>query len=486
MQFNSYLFLLAFLPVTVVGYWLLMRYTRKVIARSFLLVCCLVFYSYVNIAYLPILLGSILVNYGLGVLMSDQYSRSQQTRKFYLVTGLFLNIGFLGYCKYTNFFISTLNSAFGSSFNLTRLILPLGISFFTFQQIAYLVDRAKGNAPDYKLLDYALFITYFPTITSGPIAMHNEIITQFNTPSRQVFSSDNFARGLYSFTLGLAKKLFLAELFAGVANWGFSTDVSRIGSVSAVFVMLAYTLQLYFDFSGYSDMASGLSLMFNIELPLNFNSPYKALTIDDFWKRWHMTLTRFLTKYIYYPLGGNRKGTIRTYVNIMIIFLISGLWHGANITFVVWGAMHGLASVISRIFKKQIAKWHPAFSWFSTFIFVSLAWVFFRANSLAQGIELIKEMGRMEFKPFDSAMIAAFSTPEIELLVKIFNQKALPAFVVTLLMAIGLLICVNTRNVSERLANFRPTIVRLIITVLLLFVSILSFGMVTEFLYVNF
>lgn len=250
-----------------------------------------------------------------------------------LILGIMANIALLGYFKYSDFFIENINDVFKTNMALLNLTLPLAISFFTFQQIAYLVDSYKGKTQEYDVVNYAVFVTFFPQLIAGPIVHHKEMMPQFAYASNNRINAENISRGLFIFAIGLFKKVVIADTFAIYANEGF--DVAKVLSFyEAWATSLSYTFQLYFDFSGYTDMAIGLALLFNIVLPFNFNSPYKALNIQDFWRRWHMTLSRFLRDYIYIPLGGNRKGTVLTYRNLMATFVIGGLWHGAAWTFV--------------------------------------------------------------------------------------------------------------------------------------------------------
>ncbi len=302
MLFNSYEYILLFLPLVVLIYFGLNRLGRADGAKVWLVLASCFFYSYWNPVYLPILLGSIVVNYGVGTLLRTK-PWDELVRRGVLIAGLAFNIGLLGYYKYADFFISTLNGVTGSHFNLLHLLLPLGISFFTFQQIAYLVDTYRGEAREYRLLNYALFVSFFPQLVAGPIVHHREMMGQFEDKANKRWISDNVARGLFIFVMGLAKKVLIADTFGMWATYGFDTATS-LTLIEGWVTSLSYSLQLYFDFSGYTDMAIGAALMFNIVLPINFFSPYKALSIQDFWRRWHMTLSRFLRDYIYIPLGG--------------------------------------------------------------------------------------------------------------------------------------------------------------------------------------
>ena len=355
---------------------------------------------------------------------------------------------------------------------------PLGLSFFTFQQIAWLVDSFCMETGDYSFWDYFLFTVYFPKIAMGPILLHGEFMPQLKDPSRLKADSRNMAEGLMILAVGLFKKVILAEFFAGPVNWGYA-QVEILSSTDAFLVMLAYTFQLYFDFSGYCDMAMGISRMFNLELPLNFNSPYKALSPVEFWKRWHMTLTRFLRTYIYFPLGGSRKGSLRTYMNIMIVFLVSGFWHGAAWTFILWGALHGAAQALNRVFKRQWENLHTAFRWMATFLFVNLTWVIFRSESISQAKLFLKRLldfGNMQINP---SFMDSFKMVELPLWLtghRVFTVLGLYGIVLCLVM--------NARNMGE--TELRPTFLRGAGTALLLVWSVLSLAGISGFIYFQF
>lgn len=275
------------------------------------------------------------------------------------------------------------------------MVLPLAISFFTFQQIAFLVDTYKGETREYHFLNYALFISFFPQLIAGPIVHHQEMMPQFKRNENNQFDTANTVKGIFIFIIGLFKKVVIADTLAIWAIKGFDQATS-LTFIEGWITSLSYTFQLYFDFSGYSDMAIGLALLFHIKLPVNFHSPYKALNIQDFWKRWHMTLGRFLTKYLYIPLGGNQKGRVHTYINLLIVFVISGLWHGAGWTFVFWGFLHGLAAVVHRIWRDMGYKMNKFLAWFLTFQFVNVAWIFFRAKSWDDAAKVFKAMFALE------------------------------------------------------------------------------------------
>ena len=484
MLFNSYIFLLLFLPICILGYFGLNHFKKYKLAQFFLLCMSLWFYAYFNLSYLAIIVVSILFNY----FIYKKLEKAQRHRKLLLIIGLSANILSFFYFKYMDFFISNINIIFNKDIPLLKIVLPLGISFFTFQQLSFVIDSYKKEVPKYDLLHYASFVTFFPQLIAGPIVTHDELIPQFLNKKNKVFNWDNFAKGLYAFTLGLAKKVLIADTFGVVVNYGFGlADISSLNSTNAIIVMLAYTIQIYFDFSGYSDMAIGLGKMFNIDLPVNFNSPYKALTIREFWDRWHMTLTRFFTKYIYIPLGGSRKGKVKTCINVMIVFLISGFWHGANWTFILWGLMHGLFCVINRIFKKFFDNLHPALNWLITFSFINIMWIFFRASSISQALLFIKSLFKFKFGAIDANILKAFKLPEFTLLLdRIKIESILPYFMLQVFFIVAFIIILGNKNVNKKMEEFKPTLWNALKTVFLITWCIISFAGVSTFLYFNF
>ncbi|MCT7446336.1 MBOAT family O-acyltransferase [Aliarcobacter skirrowii] len=397
MLFNSYEFIFAFLPFVFITYFYLMHKRLVIAAKGFLVFASLFFYSWWNIAYLPLILISMLFNYVVGNSLAKASFENKKglnksfSKKSILIFGIVANLSLLGYFKYADFFIANFNLVSSSNVNLLHLVLPLAISFFTFQQIAYLVDSYKGETKEYDFLNYALFVTFFPQLIAGPIVHHKEMMPQFASRWNMVKRYKNIALGLFIFSIGLFKKVVIADTFAVWATAGFDNAVT-LNLIEAWATSLSYTFQLYFDFSGYTDMAIGIALLFNIKLPINFNSPYKALSIQDFWRRWHMTLSRFLRDYIYIPLGGNRKGEFRTYTNLLATFLIGGLWHGAGWTFIIWGALHGIALAIHRFWQSLGFKMNKILAWFITFNFVNIAWVFFRAKSWEDAIKVLSSM----------------------------------------------------------------------------------------------
>ncbi len=398
MLFNSYEFIFLFLPITLIIFFSIGGKEHHRIAIAWLVGASLFFYGWWKPAYLGLMLISILFNYAIGVALTHK------PKKITLIFGIAVNLLLIGYFKYANFFIDNLNQLTGINYHLETIILPLAISFFTFQQITYLVDAYKGETKEYNFLHYCLFVTFFPQLIAGPIVHHKEMLPQFAKNVIYKLNHEHLAVGLTIFFLGLFKKVVLAD---GIAIYATPVFAAAEQGVALTFFeawggALAYTFQLYFDFSGYSDMAIGIARMFGIRLPLNFHSPYKAVNIIDFWRRWHITLSRFLRDYLYIPLGGSRKGKVQRYLNLMITMLLGGLWHGAGWTFVVWGALHGFYLMINHAWHtvrralgddlSRSSWWGRGLSQLITFIAVVVAWVFFRAESFDGAINVLSGM----------------------------------------------------------------------------------------------
>lgn len=455
MLFNSFEFIFIFLPSVFFIYFILIKLGFFKISTLFLTIASLAFYSYYNISYLTIILASIIFNYTI----------SKMINKKILFIGIIANLSLLGYFKYTDFFITNLNAITGSNIDLMHIVLPLAISFFTFQQIAFLVDSYHGNTKEYNFTNYALFISFFPQLIAGPIVHHKEMMPQFSEKNNQKINYENISKGIFIFIIGLCKKMVIADYLASFATAGFNNTHS-LNFIDAWTSSLSYTFQLYFDFSGYCDMAVGAALLFNIKLPINFNSPYKALNVQDFWRRWHITLSRFLRDYIYIPLGGNKKTQISTYCNLFAVFLIGGLWHGAGWGFIVWGALHGVAQVIYRI-TSHFKRPPKIIAWIITFLFINFTWVFFRADNLADAINVIKAM--LGFNGFDIKPI-------------IGSQMALIA------ITMSLIVCTGLKNSNQMMQNAKFGWASAIFTALLI-VSAYFASLSTEvspFLYFNF
>lgn len=487
MLFNSYIFILFFLPLCLLGYFGLNHLKKYGLAQLFLLAMSLWFYGYFNPGYLLIIAVSIAVNYLFSYAMS--HTEKPFLKKAELLIGIAFNLAILFYYKYYDFFIENLNALFATDYTLKHILLPLGISFFTFQQLSYVIDAYRGEVEKYGFVQYASFVVYFPQLVAGPIVTHDELIPQFMDESKKRFNWDNFEKGLYIFSLGLAKKVLIADVFGNAANWGFS-NIPQLDATNAALTALAYTIQIYFDFSGYCDMAIGIGQMMNIDLPVNFDSPYKAITITDFWSRWHKTLTRFFTRYIYIPLGGNRNGMLRTCINIMIVFLCSGFWHGANWTFVLWGVMHGIFSVVTRCCSGLFRKIPKALNWLITFVFVNAAWVFFRAESIRDAVSLLQKPISTEWGAVNANISSVFLLPEFEVIlgpIRVFSYLESHTGLCSAIFfgsAMALILC--AKNAYQHMCSDKRSFGSLLFAAFLLIWCIFSFAGVSTFLYFNF
>lgn len=402
MLFNSYEFIFVFLPGVYLGYLLTARLGVAGLPLIWLFGASLFFYGYWNPRYLIVLIISLTLNFAIGLFLARAPSHSKRTKPV-LIFGIGLNLAAIGYFKYANFFSATANQVLGSDFHLPPIVLPLAISFFTFQQITYLVDSWRGQTREYSFLRYCLFVTFFPQLIAGPIVHHSEMMPQFREQRKIRFDVSDLSVGVTIFAFGLFKKVVIADNLALVATPVFSAaeagePLHFFQSARGIF---AYSLQLYFDFSGYTDMAIGAARIFGIRLPLNFNAPYRALNIIDFWRRWHITLSRFLRDYVYIPLGGNRNGVARKHVNLLLTMLLGGLWHGAGWTFVFWGALHGIYLIANHLwlrFSRPINRWWSrAFSRVLTLGCVMFAWIFFRAESFSGAIRMIDGLGNLPY-----------------------------------------------------------------------------------------
>jgi alginate O-acetyltransferase complex protein AlgI len=404
MLFNSYDFVCIFLPISLIGFWLFCRLHKPAFVKGWLILVCLLFYSIWSLKFLFLLFTSIAVNWLLGEALSRQRSRLSEGEKttpilkLILILGIGFNLGIIGYFKYANFFIDTVNYLGLNLAAIENLILPLAISFYTFQQIGYLVEIARNKGKNYSFPDFLLFVLFFPQLIAGPILNADELIPQFQTFNHRL-NFRHLAIGLTLFGVGLFKKTVIADSVAGYATPIFAAadHGETISFLLAWQASLAYTLQLYFDFSGYSDMAMGLSQMFNVKLPMNFFSPYKAISIADFWRRWHISLGRFLRNYLYIPLGGSRQGEMRRYFNLLITMILGGLWHGASWTFVLWGGLHGIYLCIDHGWRRFLKQRGWAFElrshqWLArllTLLAVIVSWVLFRATTLSGASQIL-------------------------------------------------------------------------------------------------
>lgn len=482
MQFNSHIFLLIFLPLAVTGACLLRRRGHRQ-ACLFLTAMSVWFYLAGSPEGIFLLGASIYFNYYMGRSLQRSPGRAK------LAAGVGLNLAVLGVLKYTDFVLGTAFGLFGADYTAQNFLIPLGLSFFTFQQIAYLCDCNKGEGGDYTPLEYALYVLFFPTILSGPIAFHHEIIPQLRA-AKPGADWNALARGLTRVSLGLAKKVLIADVLGTAVAAGFGL-AGELSSPAALTVMLGYTLQLYFDFSGYCDIASGCALMLGVELPVNFNAPYRACSVTEFWKRWHMTLTRFFTRYLYIGLGGSRGGLKKTCRNVLLVFLLSGIWHGAGWTFLIWGALHGAVMVLERVRREKGAKPLPRpLGWALTFLFVNVAWVFFRAASFGQAFALLGDLLLGGFGTLPPALTGCYLTSEVKVVNQLLGLDQIRLGVIAAVLFTGGALALATlpkRTVLDRTgADFRPTVPVLLGAAVLLFWSALSFSGVGSFLYFTF
>ena len=466
MLFNSYVYIFAFLPIVFFTYFYLVKREWLLASKALLVLSSLFFYAWWNVKYLPLILISMFVNYAVGTTLSN--NKIKRHNKKLLIAGIVFNVGLLGYFKYADFFIQNINFIANVNIPLLHLALPLAISFFTFQQIAYLVDSYKGETKEYDLLNYMVFVSFFPQLIAGPIVHHKEMMPQFEDKENKRLIYKNITAGLFVFAIGLFKKAVIADTLSPYVALGFDSGM-KLSFFEAWSVILSYAMQLYYDFSGYTDMAIGSALLFNIKLPINFNSPYKALNIQDFWRRWHITLSRFLRDYIYIPLGGNRRGRFRTYYNLFITFLIGGIWHGAGWTFVFWGFLHGIGMVIHRFFKELGYSMHKYLAWFITFIFVNITWVFFRAKEWDDAIRLLK--GMFGFY--------GFKLPQINY----FNVENYPALFVLIISTFAALFFKNSMQMWQEL---KPGFKTALVGGGVFAFSSMFLTRVSEFLYFNF
>ena len=468
MLFNSYEFILVFLPITLAVFIGLKRIGAGHLVVPWLVAASLFFYAWWNPIYLTLIGASIAVNYTAGLLLGGKTGPAAalgpRARKWIAIGGVVFNIGLIGYFKYAGFLVETINAAAGTGFSLGPVLLPLAISFFTFQQIAYVVDTYKGAPCETSLWRYALFVSFFPQLIAGPVVHARTVLPQFERLGSPTYQAHNLAVGLAMFGIGLIKKAVIADSVAVYANPVF---LAASGGAAPEFFTawggaLAYTFQLYFDFSGYSDMAIGAALMFGVRLPLNFNSPYKSLSISDFWRRWHMTLSAFLRDYLYIALGGNRRGKVRRYANLLTTMALGGLWHGAGWTFVIWGVLHGLylcinhawSAIMPKTLKERAA--YRMVAWAVTFLAVVVGWVFFRATSFESAVHILEGMAGMNGVALPAGLVLQLGPVGTWLSEHGFSDVSLSGqqFVLTwawIVVLLGVvLVCPNSQQILSR------------------------------------
>jgi D-alanyl-lipoteichoic acid acyltransferase DltB (MBOAT superfamily) len=519
MLFNSYSFIFVFLPVAFLGFFLLGKFCNQ-LAIPWLALSSLVFYAYWDWHSLTILLGSIFVNF---TLASGISKTKGPQKKWLLVTTIFINILLLACYKYSNFFLSNINYfSEGKNLFLHAVVLPLGISFFTFTQIAYLVDVYAGLVSEKSFSKYLLFVSYFPHLIAGPVIHHSQVMSQFRSAKVFHLNPENIAKGISIFSIGLAKKTIIADtlsLYASPLFHSASSGVS-VNFIEAWTGVLSYTLQLYFDFSGYCDMAIGLSLLFNIDLPINFLSPYKSLSIIDFWRRWHITLSKFLRDYLYIPLGGSKKGQVRRYLNLIITMLLGGFWHGAGWTFILWGGMHGLFLTINHLWRSFVISLginkfeglllYKILCWLLTFGCVLLGWVMFRSDSLAAALLIYKSLiasGMNITLPVELQVVLAHLLPKSVLFANTLGGLQIPLLQAWSVILLGLFVVLFMPNTNEYVSRFlssyggvlnsseplsfnffssRLPLISPIFFGILFGISLLSMTRISEFLYFKF
>lgn len=516
MFFNSATFLFGFLPIVLAGWFLLEKMENATWRQAWLLAASLVFYAWSNAAVLALFLPLTFINYLLG-------SRLQRCGvsggKWLLGAAIGINVLVLCYFKYANFFVANLNAALQSDLFIEKILLPLGISFITFMQIAWLVACRRKEAIPCSYFEFLLFSALFPQIVSGPIVYQKETQPQFRKTRTPADRATDVCVGATLFTMGLAKKVLVADTIAPWANQGFwaAGAGEPISLVAAWVGILAYAFQLYFDFSGYSDMAIGVARLFGIRLPLNFNSPYKSESISDFWRRWHMTLSRFLRDYVYIALGGNRCGSFRRSLNLFLTMLLGGFWHGAGWTFLLWGALHGSYLVINHAWTSLVERTKIPGAWIFagwggralTFLAVLVAWIFFRAENSAEAIRLLAGMVGANglYVPADPLFFK--SSPNLMGVLAWFGAQADAQFVLLgCLLALGVFVSVmpNSQQILSRLEPglvtfgkkieelptvfqflaWRPTFAWLTATVLVFAWCLLNLSNVSSFLYKDF
>ena len=474
MVFSSYLFLFAFLPLVLGGYYLLSLFKNPIYQRLFLIGASLFFYGYFNPSYLLIIVVSIFINYLLASCISGSKG-TFQTVLFWL--GVLFNVWLLGYFKYRDFFVENINTLFHTSFVLKHIALPLGISFFTFQQLSFLVSIRKGEEQLERFDDYCIFVLFFPQLVAGPIVLYSEMVPQFKDPQRRYWNWENASKGMYIFIIGLFKKAVIADTLALFADTGFASQ--SLGFCAAWATSLSYTFQVYFDFSGYSDMAVGLGKLFNIDLPFNFLSPSQSESISEFWRRWHITLGRALQSYIYFPLGGSRNGKLRTYRNLLLTFLVSGLWHGAAWTFVLWGLLHGLVNALERVFAKPLSHVPHWVRVGCTFLIVNALWVLFRAESFESAAVVYRgmvDLGNLNLLQVGYLAVDGFVGVPLAM-----NT----AYVLAALAALTL-VCFRAKNSCRMLEDFTWRKVTMWATAILFSIALVHLSRESVFIYFNF
>lgn len=501
MLFNSYIFVFLFLPVALVLYHCLNFFNKSRIAKATLIIMSLWFYAYFHLSYIFIILSSIIVNFVISGIIRSNKDRA----KLFLSIGVVFNVLLIFYYKYLDFTFANLNFIFKTDIPMLHILMPLGISFFTFQQIGYLVDTYNELIEDHNFLDYVLFVTFFPQLIAGPIVSYNEMVPQFNDETRKHWNYENFALGLFWFTTGLAKKVLIADKLGRGSDWAYA-NVVLLNGPEVILTFLLYTLRLYFDFSGYCDMACGIAKMFGIDLPINFLSPLKSLSIMEYWNKWHITLGRFLTGYVFNPMVTSlsrsmlsnrnldkekkkrRKANIG-YLSLFLTFLISGIWHGANWTFIAWGVLQGTGRVLYQIFRKRYDKWPSGLRWTINFVFTIFSQGLFGAYLIKDFGICLSKLGRGWAEGIRVHIYGIFNTDNL-----LYIEQRLPGvrsvisdfpwINITLMLGLALGVALLAPNIYEM--KKRQTGFVAVSTIVLLVMSVLSMTQVSTFLYFNF
>ena len=475
MIFSTYRFIFLFLPVTFFGYFILNRFRYYSVAKIWLIIASLYFYGQGSPAFFPFFLASITGNYIIGTAMARMEGSQTIQRKILLGIGLAGNIGLLGYYKYTDFFIENYNLLTGSDYALKHIVLPIGISFFTFQLIAFLVDSYRGETKQYDIINYLLFITFFPQLIVGPIIHHGEIVPQFEDERNLKLNYDNLAKGLFLFSIGCAKKILLADPMTTNAQSFFNSVPSNPDLLLTWFSSIEYTISYYFDLSGYADMAIGLGLMFNIHIPQNFDSPYKARNFQDYWRRWHITLSRFLSTYIFRSVYKKDCKWRNYYIATMVTFLVSGFWHGAGWTFVVWGLVNGFFVCVASWMKRKGWSLPAWLAYPLTAVGVILARVLFVSSSFTDAWNVYK--GMLNFASLGTGLSAVLSS--VWNFVKWHKSSGL-------ILVIGIIICWFLPNSKKMTEKFRPSLWTALYAGGLMLICVMQMNKVVQFLYFQF
>lgn len=476
MLFSSYEFVFAFLPVTVAVYFALSGIKSPYPQRIFLAAASLFFYSYFEWSYILIISASIIINFILAKI--SLHASKQSAKKALFILSIIFNVGLIGYYKYYDFAVDTFNTVASTNIPIKGILIPLGISFFTFQQLSFQLRTYKSDSKKLNFIDYTLFVSFFPQLIAGPIVLYDDLVPQIIDENKRRPNKDNIVKGFSIFTCGLFKKLIIADELSLIVDNGFFAYKS-MGMLPMWIVAFAYTFQIYFDFAGYSEMAIGLGKMLNYDLPINFLTPLRSASITEFWKRWHITLGRTLSELVYIPLGGNQKGKLRKAINLFIVFLVSGIWHGASWTFVLWGIAHGAARVFEECFPKLLNRIPTFIRRIFTFLFVVFAFVIFRAESIGQAFGIFKQMFT-----FSNLGLSRFSSLLIN---GIFG---VPNFAAIALAFAAILICfvimLKEKSTSELLEDFSPTPKRAVLIAIMLILSVLCMSRSAVFIYFNF